>query len=519
MPGATFVGFDDYTDHTGKSKMSNIEDTCIPLINSINTDSSSATKQSDSLDVVILPSTMATTMNSNVSSDKKIYTKDLTKQKIPNKILLSNISRRLAIRKNLHKQLSFVTDIMCFLGILGIILMIIENEITFSQVNDNDTILTWSIKIIITLSTVVLIGFIFQYHRLDLSLYAVNNSIENIRATLLNRKILLILLEILVCAIHPIPHSIPRYFRASLKNLDSNSSTSTPYTLSHIDIDVALGLPMFARVYLLCRLIVFHSHLFRDASSRSIGYLNKISINFLFLIKTYLEQWPIGCLTIFCLILFMIGSWCLRACNYLPTHEHVSMPDSMWLFVVTFTTVGYGDFTPSTYCGRTIAAIIGLVGVFSTALVIAVLAQKLLLDRCEKYVHNFVMNIELAKEHKIQAANVIKFTVKVWYMKNKHISLSSIRYLQAQRRLFQSIHLLQQVKQEQGKLIDNCVGHIDLLTIQRKTHAQTYETKEQLKTMKIKIDKIEEKLIEMNTNINNTTNDIQKTLNILLNTV
>ncbi|CAF1137184.1 unnamed protein product [Rotaria sordida] len=480
MPGATFVGFDDYTDHTGKSKMSNIEDTCIPLINSINTDSSSATKQSDSLDVVILPSTMATTMNSNVSSDKKIYTKDLTKQKIPNKILLSNISRRLAIRKNLHKQLSFVTDIMCFLGILGIILMIIENEITFSQVNDNDTILTWSIKIIITLSTVVLIGFIFQYHRLDLSLYAVNNSIENIH---------------------------------------SNSSTSTPYTLSHIDIDVALGLPMFARVYLICRLIVFHSHLFRDASSRSIGYLNKISINFLFLIKTYLEQWPIGCLTIFCLILFMIGSWCLRACNYLPTHEHVSMPDSMWLFVVTFTTVGYGDFTPSTYCGRTIAAIIGLVGVFSTALVIAVLAQKLLLDRCEKYVHNFVMNIELAKEHKIQAANVIKFTVKVWYMKNKHISLSSIRYLQAQRRLFQSIHLLQQVKQEQGKLIDNCVGHIDLLTIQRKTHAQTYETKEQLKTMKIKIDKIEEKLIEMNTNINNTTNDIQKTLNILLNTV
>ncbi|CAF1186040.1 unnamed protein product, partial [Rotaria sordida] len=145
MPGATFVGFDDYTDHTGKSKMSNIEDTCIPLINSINTDSSSATKQSDSLDVVILPSTMTTTMKSNVSNDKKIHTKDLIKQKIPNKILLSNISRRLAIRKNLHKQLSFVTDIMCFLGILGIILMIIENEITFSQVNDNDTILTWSI--------------------------------------------------------------------------------------------------------------------------------------------------------------------------------------------------------------------------------------------------------------------------------------------------------------------------------------------------------------------------------------
>ncbi|CAF1198976.1 unnamed protein product [Rotaria sordida] len=495
--------------------MANIEDTCISLTNPIEADSSSATKLSDSLDIVILPSTTTITTNSNVSNNKEIHPRSVKKQKIADNILLSNISRRLAIRKNLHKRLSFVTDIMCFLGILGIILMIIENEIKFSQINNNDTMSSWCIKIVISCSTIILIGFIFQYHRLKLFLYAVNNSIQDSRVTLTNRKIFLIILEILICAIHPVPHSIPPYLKASLNNIDSNSSTSTPYILSYIDIDVALGLPMFARFYLICRSIVFHSHLFRDSSSRSIGYLNRVSIDFLFLIKTYLEQWPIGCLTTLCLIFFIVGSWCLRACNYLPTNEHVSFLDSMWLFVVTFTTVGYGDFTPSTYCGRSITAIISMVGVFSTALVIAVLAQQLLLDRCEKYVHNFVMNIELAKEHKIQAANVVKFAVKVWYIENKNISLSSIRYLQVRRRLFQAIHLVQQVKQERGKLIDNRIDQIDLLTMQRKTNAQTYETKEQLKTMKVKIDNIEEKLIEMNTNINNTVNDIQKTLNIL----
>ncbi|CAF5030258.1 unnamed protein product, partial [Rotaria sp. Silwood1] len=86
----------------------------------------------------------------------------------------------------------------------------------------------------------------------------------------------------------------------------------------------------------------------------------------------------------------------------------------MWLFVITFTTVGYGDFTPSTYCGRTIAAMIALVGVLSTALLISVLAQKLVMDRWEKYVHNFVLDIELSKNRKIQAANVIKFVLKRW---------------------------------------------------------------------------------------------------------
>lgn len=109
---------------------------------------------------------------------------------------------------------------------------------------------------------------------------------------------------------------------------------------------------MFARFYLVGRFIMLHSHLMHDASSQSVGYLNKISINFFFLVKTYLDQTPIRFLVAFCLLLFMVGSWCLRACNYLPNNEHISLPDSMWLFIVTFATVGYGDLTPTTYCGR-----------------------------------------------------------------------------------------------------------------------------------------------------------------------
>ncbi|CAF4248196.1 unnamed protein product [Rotaria sp. Silwood2] len=500
--------------------MATIEDTYAPLINSTEANSSSATKKTDSLEVVILPSTTKTVnMNLNVTDGKDIQSKNVKKIKIGENTTFSNISHRLAMRKILHERLSFVTDIMCFLGILGIILMIIENEITFFEINNNDNILSWSIKIVITLSTIVLIGLIFKYHHLDMCLYAVNNSIGDSRAALTNKKIYLILLEVLICAIHPIPRSFPRRLNTSLKDQDSNSFTTTPYSLSYISVDVALGLPMFARLYLICRFMMFHSYLFRDASSRSIGYLNKISINFFFLIKSYLEQWPIGCLTIFCLILFLIGSWCLRACSYLPSNQHLPMLDSMWLFVITFTTVGYGDFTPSTYCGRTIAAFIGLIGVFSTALVIAVLAQKLVLGRCEKYVHNFVLNTGLAKERKIQAANVIKFALKVWYMKNKTRSASSTQILKSQRRLFQSIYLLQEVKQEQGKLIDSCIDQIDLITLQRKTNVQTYEVTEQLKTMKAKMDNMDKKLIDMNININNTIADMQKTLNMLLDKV
>jgi hypothetical protein len=86
--------------------------------------------------------------------------------------------------------------------------------------------------------------------------------------------------------------------------------------------------------------MTFHSSLVHKPSLQSLGYFNQVSTDFFFLIKTYLEQWPARCLAIFCIIIFLIGSWSLHACNYYPTGEHESMLDSMWLFVITFTTVG-----------------------------------------------------------------------------------------------------------------------------------------------------------------------------------
>lgn len=97
---------------------------------------------------------------------------------------------------------------------------------------------------------------------------------------------------------------------------------------------------VFLRLYLFGRSILFHSRLVRNASLRSFGYLNRVSIDFFFLFKTGLEQWPGRCLLSFCMSVFLISSWSLRACNYRAINEHLSMPDAMWLFIVTFATVG-----------------------------------------------------------------------------------------------------------------------------------------------------------------------------------
>jgi hypothetical protein len=159
-----------------------------------------------------------------------------------------------------------------------------------------------------------------------------------------------------------------------------------------------------------------------------------------------------------------------------------------------------------------VAAMTGLIGVFSTALLISVLAQKLQLTRSEKYVHHFDLNIQLANERRCEAANIIKFAVKVWYLKRRH-RRTSRHCLQAERKLFRSIHTNQRLEHVQRKLTDNCIGLPELLNLQRDVSMKTDDTAECLQEMQTKINDIDEKLLR----IDQSVIDIQKTLRLLLN--
>jgi hypothetical protein len=85
---------------------------------------------------------------------------------------------------------------------------------------------------------------------------------------------------------------------------------------------------------------MLRSHLVRDASSQSLGYLNRVSFTFPFIIKAHIQQQPTLCLTTFCISAFFIASWAMRACDFNDKTGHMSMVDSTWLFVISFTTIG-----------------------------------------------------------------------------------------------------------------------------------------------------------------------------------
>lgn len=123
------------------------------------------------------------------------------------------MKHQLIERKELHFRCRRVNDIMCIIAMLGLVLMIIDTELRFNQTN---TSMIAIIRPLISISTIILLWLVMYYHVLDIRLYAINNHIADWRVTLTIRAILLIMCEIVICAIHP----FPRYSKASSDDSD-----------------------------------------------------------------------------------------------------------------------------------------------------------------------------------------------------------------------------------------------------------------------------------------------------------
>ncbi|XP_048857116.1 small conductance calcium-activated potassium channel protein 3-like isoform X4 [Brienomyrus brachyistius] len=335
-----------------------------------------------------------------------------------------------------------------------------------------------ALKCLISLSTVVLLGLIIAYHAREVQLFLIDNGADDWRIAMTTERVLLIALELLVSAVHPVPGDFTFHWQARL------AFSYTP-SLAKADVDMVLSVPMFLRLYLIARVMLLHSKLFTDASSRSIGALNKVHFNTRFVMKTLMTICPGTVLLVFSISLWIIAAWTVRVCERYHDAQDVTSNflGAMWLISITFLSIGYGDMVPHTYCGKGVCLLTGIMGAGCTALVVAVVARKLELTKAEKHVHNFMMDTQLTKRIKNAAANVLRET---WLI-HKHTRLvkkiDHARVRKHQRKFLQAIHhaspwcwagdkftvilpRLRSVKMEQRKLTDQANTLVDLSKMQ-----------------------------------------------------
>ncbi|XP_066575494.1 intermediate conductance calcium-activated potassium channel protein 4 [Amia ocellicauda] len=386
---------------------------------------------------------------------------------------------------------------------LGILLMVLHAEMC-PVVYTANMIPAFIMKCLISLSTVCLIFLIVVFHYKDIQVFMIDHNLEDWRIAITMPRVLGIILEIAVCAVHPFATGWgPQepWDKGAGANTGKGNFSSPPLCSSSgpadalSELELLLSCMMFLRLYLVHRAMLLHSKVLLSASYRSIGSLNNINFSFRFMLKVLMNTYPARSLLCFILMLWLCASWMLTLCERQTREETGRMDNAMWLIAITFLTVGYGDLYPKTSCGKTVCLFTGVMGVGCTAMLVAVLTKKLALNKGEKHVHHFMLDIQITKEVRVAAANVLR---ACWLLhRSDRAKRGGEDSRGRQRQLLEAIRVFRYARLKQRKLRDNASEIVDPSMLQVMLYdlssnwSKSYKDLEQrIVTMETKLDNL-----------------------------
>lgn len=405
------------------------------------------------------------------------------------------LGERINLRKGYIHRRRWIVDLEFVLAMAGIILMMIETELFITHHLSKTSIISMGIKSIISVTTAALLVAICCNYYTALQIKVVDVGVKDWRSVITTWTVISLVLEIAVCVPHPFPGDI---------NVQYTSPVGTERMVS---IDAILSILMMTRLYLVAKFAVVHSRFLTDTCTSSIGTLSKVKLNAKFVFRAAMTKTP-GLLILSVMIMtFLVNTWAMRTCEiyYEPGNIKNSYHETMWLVAITFLTVGYGDATPNSYCGRYISIITGGMGVVTTALLVAMLARNLEQTRQEKYVFNFVSRMQIENRKKSAAANVIKNVLKIWTLQKSgtHFSKDIRKYKDCLKRALKEIRL---AKEEKDHIGDEMLGMVDVAhtvdrigTVVEKNYHGQNKLEMRINSLDMRLSNIEDKLNEIRT--------------------
>ncbi|XP_059939636.1 intermediate conductance calcium-activated potassium channel protein 4 isoform X2 [Mesoplodon densirostris] len=312
------------------------------------------------------------------------------------------------------------------------------------------------VKCMISISTFLLLSLIVAFHAKEVQLFMTDNGLRDWRVALTGRQAAQIVLELAVCGLHPAPVWGPPCAPVS-------GSSQTAVTQSRPSFlgqaEALLSLAMLLRLYLVPRALLLRSGVLLNASYRSIGALNQVRFRHWFVAKLYMNTHPGRLLLSLTLGLWLTTAWVLSVAERQNVNATGHLSDTLWLIPITFLTIGYGDVVPGTTWGKIVCLCTGVMGVCCTALLVAVVARKLEFNKAEKHVHNFMMDIQYAKEMRESAARVLQESWMFYKHTRRKDSGAARRH---QRRLLAAINRFRQVRLKHRKLREKVNSMVDI---------------------------------------------------------
>ncbi|KAG7381339.1 hypothetical protein PHYPSEUDO_006184 [Phytophthora pseudosyringae] len=319
--------------------------------------------------------------------------------------------------------------ISCVVGLLGIALMLVENEIVErkGETPSSSEFSVLILKIFVLASTVLLDVLLVLRYRCDGRVNQLRSAVPSRRAKFSLWRPLLLLLELVVCSFHVPPgvgggfeivqlHGAPSLEDESVcepqqRGIDTVKRGRSCYLLFQYPVEV-LGVLMVARLYLLARFVRSSSALHSPWISL-VGSLNGVdAMKPFFHFKAIFKLHPLYILMPLIVLIALLTAAIVRVLERPVQAAFDNYWKSVWFTIVTLSGTGLGDYYPVTYLGRVFSVVGGMFcGVLIVALIQSLFFNFLDLSPSEKKVRYL---IELGWWEKAVRENAAKLLQSAW---------------------------------------------------------------------------------------------------------
>ena len=223
-----------------------------------------------------------------------------------------------------------------------------------------------------------------------------------------------------------------------VSTLSTNPNKTDQVTvLLYYNLSAIILFFMSFRIYHVFRLINSNSFYTKPKAQSICGMMNT-QANTTFALKAYLKINPYGSLAIvmvFIIVIFGISMQILEYYNaqimsaliednnaYVQVMQKFSNYfNSLWVVVVTMTTIGYGDIYPTTYFGRAVATLTCIFGTIILSLLVVFTNNSINLDNIERHVYIKVMDGKSDPNYmRREASKLIGTVLRYNYLRKIH---------------------------------------------------------------------------------------------------
>ena len=180
---------------------------------------------------------------------------------------------------------------------------------------------------------------------------------------------------------------------------------------------------MLLRIFLLLKLFRHYS-LWTSEKSTAICDTFSAEANVFYALRALLLEKPIQLIVPIFLISTLVFSLGVQIYeknyeNVNPQEDFSHIWNSMWLVLLTMTTVGYGDFYPRTHVGRFICVLAANWGIFIVSLMILAFTNSSLFTPSQGRSYNFMKKIELKHAGNRYAAMYLNSVIQLFVMNKR----------------------------------------------------------------------------------------------------